>query len=64
MQNKIVATLITCVVISAVGGFGAPLWCRSNTDNERCGENWKAAAAGALTAAGTLGTLLARLNSK
>lgn len=64
MQNKIVATLIACVLLSAVGGFGAPLWCRTSTQQDRCGDNWKAAAAGALTAAGTLGTLLAKLGGR
>lgn len=64
MQNKIVATLISCVLISAVGGFGAPLWCKTSTTQDRCGDNWRAAAAGALTAAGTLGTLLASLTGK
>jgi hypothetical protein len=59
MQNKIITTLVFCVCISAIGGFGAPLLCR--TDSGRCGDNWRAAAAGALTAAGTLGTLLAHL---
>lgn len=64
MENKIVATLISCVLISAIGGFGAPLWCMTSTQQDRCGDNWRSAAAGALTAAGTLGTLLASLNAK
>lgn len=61
MNRPIIAALVSCVVLSAVGGFGAPLLCRGATDLDKCGEQWRVAAAGALTAAGTLGTLLARL---
>ena len=57
MTRAIISSLLGCVLISAIGGFGAPLLCRSD---ERCAEAWRGAAAGALTAAGTLGTLLAR----
>jgi hypothetical protein len=59
MNRMIVTSLITCVLFSAVGGFGAPLLCRGADD--KCIEAWRGAATGALTAAGTLGTLLARL---
>jgi hypothetical protein len=59
MTRAIVGSLVACVLISAVGGFGAPLLCRGS--DERCADAWRGAAAGALTAAGTLGTLLARL---
>jgi len=59
MTRAIVASLVACVLISAVGGFGAPLLCRGI--DEKCPDQWRSAAAGALTAAGTLGTLLARL---
>lgn len=61
MTRPIVIALVGCVVLSAVGGFGAPLLCRSAVEREKCGEQWRGAATGALTAAGTLGTLLARL---
>lgn len=60
MTRTIILALVGCVILSAVGGFGAPLLCRASTD-ERCGEQWRAAAAGALAAGGTLGTLLAKL---
>ena len=60
MTRAIVGSLVACVLISAVGGFGAPLLCRGADD--RCTEAWRGAAAGSLTAAGTLGTLLARLS--
>lgn len=59
MNRAIVYALVGCVIVSAVGGFGSPLLCR--TADAKCAERWQAAAAGALTAAGTLGTLLARL---
>lgn len=62
MTRTIVSALVGCVILSAVGGFGAPLLCRGSTD-DRCGENWRTAAAGALAAGGTLGTLLAKLVS-
>lgn len=61
MTRAIVGALVGCVVLSAVGGFGAPLMCGAAADRDKCGEQWRAAAAGALAAAGTLGTLLARL---
>ena len=60
MTRVIVGALVGCVLVSAVGGFGAPLLCQGD---ERCAAAWRGAAAGALTAAGTLGTLLARLAS-
>lgn len=60
MNNRIVAALIGCVLVSAVGGFGAPLLCRGS-GNEKCAEQWQAASAGALTAGGTLSALLARI---
>lgn len=59
MTRAIVGSLVACVLISAVGGFGAPLLCRG--DDDRCPDAWRGAAAGALGAAGTLGTLLAKL---
>lgn len=58
MTQRIVLALVGCVILSAVGGFGAPLLCRGD---DRCAEQWRAAAAGALAAGGTLGTLLAKL---
>ncbi len=58
-DRAIVFALVGCVVVSALGGFGSPLLCGSG--DTKCAERWQAAAAGALTAAGTLGTLLARL---
>jgi hypothetical protein len=61
MTRSIIGVLVACVLLSAVGGFGAPLLCRGSTD-DKCSENWRTAAAGALTAAGTLGTLLAKLS--
>ena len=60
MENKIITTLVACVLISAVGGFGAPFFCRGDG---KCADNWRAAAAGSLAAAGTLGTLLANLGN-
>ena len=60
MIRIIVSSLVGCVILAAVGGFGAPLLCRGSTD-DRCGEQWRGAAAGALAASGTLGTLLAKL---
>ena len=59
MTRFIVGALVGCVVASAVGGFGAPLLCRNSDDS--CPSRWQQAAAGALTAGGTLGTLLAKL---
>jgi hypothetical protein len=59
INRSIVASLVGCVIAAAIGGFGAPLLC-SNAD-AKCPDRWQQAAAGALTAAGTLGTLLARL---
>jgi hypothetical protein len=59
-MNRIVAGLLACALMSAIGGFGAPLLCRGG-DDDRCADRWRGAAAGALTAAGTLGTLLARM---
>lgn len=61
MTRAIVSALVGCVVLSAVGGFGAPLLCRGATQQDKCSEQWRMAAGGSLTAAGTLGTLLARL---
>ncbi len=58
MTRSIILALVGCVILSAVGGFGAPLLCRGD---DRCAEQWRAAAAGALAAGGTLGTLLAKL---
>lgn len=58
MTRAIVGSLVTCVLISALGGFGAPLLCGGE---EKCVNAWRGAATGSLTAAGTLGTLLARL---
>jgi len=61
VTRPIVTALVGCVVFSAVGGFGAPLLCQGQGQDKGCAERWQQAAAGALTAAGTLGTLLARL---
>lgn len=60
MNNRIVAALIGCVLISAIGGFGAPLLCRGSSDS-KCAERWQTAAGGALTASATLSALLARI---
>lgn len=60
MIRPIVGALVGCVVFSAIGGFGSPLLCQGSQD-KACAERWQQAAAGALTAAGTLGTLLAKL---
>lgn len=60
MNNHIVAALIGCVLISALGGFGAPLLCRGSSDS-KCAEHWQTAAGGALTASATLSALLARI---
>lgn len=61
MTRAIVCALVGCVVLSAIGGFGAPLLCRDSSD-DKCPENWRTAANGALAAAASLGTLLARIN--
>lgn len=61
MTRPIAIALVGCVVLSAVGGFGAPLLCRGAAEQDKCADQWRGAATGALTAAGTLGTLLARL---
>lgn len=58
MNRAIIWSLVACVLVSAIGGFGAPLLCGGD---EKCANSWRGAAAGALTAAGTLGTLLARM---
>lgn len=60
MNRVIVTALVSCVVASAIGGFGAPFLC-SGAD-EKCPARWQQAAAGALAAGGTLGTLLAKLS--
>lgn len=61
MTRPIVVALVGCVIASAVGGFGSPLLC-PNAADKSCSERWQSAASGALTAAGTLGTLLAKLS--
>ena len=60
MSRLIVGALVGCVVTSAVGGFGAPVLCAGS--DKDCPARWQQAAAGALAAGGTLGTLLAKLN--
>ncbi len=60
MNNRIIAALIGCVFLSALGGFGAPLLCRDSSD-AKCAERWQTAAGGALTASATLSALLARI---
>lgn len=60
MNSRIIAGLLSCVLLSAIGGFGAPLLCRGAADDQ-CAEQWRGAAAGALSAAGALGTLMARM---
>lgn len=62
MNRAIVGALVGCVIVSAVGGFGSPVLCQGSLD-KTCAERWQQAAAGSLTAAGTLGTLLAKLDS-
>ena len=59
MNGRIITALGFCVILSAIGGFGAPLLCSNG--NDKCADAWRGAAAGALTAAGALGTLLVRL---
>jgi hypothetical protein len=63
MRDKIVAAIIACSAISAIGGFGAPVICRYSKD-ESCAENFRTAAAGALAAATTLGTLMAQMKGE
>lgn len=60
MNNRIVIALISCVLVSVIGGFGAPLFCKSSTDAS-CGERWQNASNGALAASSTLSALLVRL---
>lgn len=58
--NLVVSTTAICLGLAAVGGFGSAVSCElANGDD--CGEHWKAGGAGALAAATTGGTLLARL---
>jgi hypothetical protein len=59
VKRTIVYALVGCVVMSAIGGFGAPLLCSGR--GPECGDHWRQAAGGALAAATSLGTLLARL---
>jgi hypothetical protein len=59
MNRIIISALVGCVITSAVGGFGAPLLCAGS--GPECGDRWRQAAGGALAAATSLGTLLARL---
>lgn len=59
MTSRITAALLFCVVVSALGGFGAPLLCQGNS-SDKCADNWRSAGAQALTAAGTLSALLAK----
>jgi len=56
----IAGSLVACVLIGAIGGFGAPLLCQGSRD-DKCPENWRGAAAGAVAASGTLSALLARI---
>jgi len=59
MSNTIVRALVGCAVISALGGFGAPLLCGGR--GAECADQWRQASMSALAAATSLGTLLARL---
>ena len=59
MTRAIVSALVGCVILAAIGGFGAPLLCA--TSDQGCAERWQQASAGALAAGGALGTLLAKL---
>lgn len=61
MTRVIITALVGCVVTSAIGGFGAPLMCAGS--DKDCPARWQQAAAGALAAGGTLGTLLAKLTN-
>lgn len=63
MKDKIVGAIIACSAISAIGGFGAPVVCRYSKDGS-CAENFRTAAAGALAAATTLGTLMAQMKDE
>jgi hypothetical protein len=58
MSNTIVRALVGCAVISALGGFGAPLFCGGR--GAECTDQWRQASMGALAASASLGTLLAR----
>lgn len=58
MNRTIVSALVGCVVMSVIGGFGAPLLCPGR--GPECGDHWRQAAGNALAAAMSLGTLLAR----
>ena len=58
MTKVIVGSLVSCVLLGAFGGFGAPLLCK--VGDKDCAARWQQAASGALTASGALGTLLAR----
>jgi hypothetical protein len=58
VNRFIVGSLVACVMISAIGGYGA-LLCRGD---QPCIDAVKTASAGALAGAGTLGTLLARIS--
>lgn len=59
MNNIIIGALVGCAAISALGGFGAPLFCGGR--GAECTDQWRQASMGALAAATSLGTLLARL---
>ena len=59
MKRIIVGALVGCIVVSAVGGFGAPLMC-AGADKD-CPVRWQQAATGALAAGTALGTLLAKI---
>lgn len=61
-RDLICGTVALCLGTAAVGGFVGAVQCQSRGGD--CQEAWKAAGAGALTAATTGGTLLAQLDGQ
>jgi hypothetical protein len=62
-QELVTLTVVGCLTLAAVGGFGGAISCQLAKRND-CPKEWAAGATGALMAATTGGTLLAQLQKK
>jgi hypothetical protein len=59
MIKIIIYALVGCAILSAIGAFGGPLLCHASDAD--CAARWQQASSSALTAAVSLGTLLAKI---
>lgn len=62
-QELVTLTVVGCLALAAVGGFGGAISCQLAKRND-CSKEWAAGVAGALMAATTGGTFLAQLQRK